>query len=245
MRTFASLGRYVGNQLYRYAFPIYRPLYSTFKSYADRTERGLLRHHLLPGSIVVDAGANIGIYSAFLSQCVSPTGQVHSFEPDQQNFTRMQAALGHIPVVRLNQLALSDKTGEATLYVSRRLNVDHRIYPVDGEARESVPIRTVRLDDYFKTGDRIDLIKMDIQGNELHALRGAERLLRENPRIKLLLELWPYGLRQAGTTWSDLITHLQDRGFTLQEISPAGLSPLPPDSVREGADWYLNVFASR
>ena len=75
-----SLLRSVGNKLYQHAFPIYRPLYSAYKNYADRAERNLLRRVLFPGAVVVDAGANIGIYSSFLAGCVGPTGQVHSFD---------------------------------------------------------------------------------------------------------------------------------------------------------------------
>jgi FkbM family methyltransferase len=240
-----NLGRHIGNQLYKFAFPIYRPLYSTFKRYADRTERGLLRRHLPPGSVVVDAGANIGIYSEFLSHCVGPTGWIHSFEPDPHNFARLHAALSETPNVRLNKLALSDRTGESTLYVSDDLNVDHRAYPTEGEPRREVAIRSVRLDGYFRPRERVDLIKMDIQGYELHALRGAERVLQENTSIKLLLELWPHGLKQAGTTWNDLITYLKDRGFELHEALPVGLRPFRAGSVRETPEWYLNLFASR
>ena len=76
----------------------------------------LLARNLGDGSVVVDAGANIGIYSEFLSKCVGPTGVVHSFEPDPDNFARLRAALSHAPNVRLNQLAVSDKTGESILY---------------------------------------------------------------------------------------------------------------------------------
>ncbi len=93
---------------------------------------------------------------------------------------------------------MSDETGESTLYISDNLNVDHRAYPTTGDSRRTVTIRATTLDDYFKPGERVDLIKMDIQGFELHALRGAARVLDDNPEVALLLEFWPYGLKQAG-----------------------------------------------
>src|SRR6266851_5948059 len=109
MSAAALLGRRIGNELYNVAFPIYRPLYSIFKSYTDRTERRLLARHLSPSSVVVDAGANIGIYSEFLARCVGPAGMVHSFEPEPENFGRLHATLSGFPNVRVNQLAVSNK----------------------------------------------------------------------------------------------------------------------------------------
>ncbi len=76
-----SLLRRVGNRLYDHAFPIYFLCYRAFKAYADRAERQLLKTILSAGAVVVDAGANVGVYSQFLSRCVGPTGVVHSFEP--------------------------------------------------------------------------------------------------------------------------------------------------------------------
>ena len=76
-----SVLRRAANKVYERAFPIYRPLYAAYKTYADRAERELLRKILFQGAVVVDVGANIGIYSQFLSRCVGPTGLVHSFEP--------------------------------------------------------------------------------------------------------------------------------------------------------------------
>ncbi|MGH9882500.1 MAG: FkbM family methyltransferase, partial [Pyrinomonadaceae bacterium] len=101
------------------------------------------------------------------------------------------------------------------------------------------------LDDYFKPGERVDLIKMDIQGYELHALRGANRVLEDNPDIKLLIEFWPYGLKQARVNWVDLIAALQQKGMVIQQVSSDGLIPFNPGSTSESADWYVNLFASR
>jgi hypothetical protein len=68
----ARLGRRFGNELYTSVFPIYRPLYSAFKAYADRAERSLLTRHVSAGCVVVDAGANIGIYSQFSQGASDP-----------------------------------------------------------------------------------------------------------------------------------------------------------------------------
>ena len=241
----ASVLRSVGNRVYEHAFPIYRPLYRAFKVYADRAERQLLRKILFPGAVVVDAGANIGIYSEFLSRCVGPTGVVHSFEPSPDNFKRLRAATRKLSNVRLSQAAVGERSGNSELYLSDKLNVDHRAYVADGDSRRTVPIEMVALDDYFKPGERVDLIKMDIQGYELHALRGANRVLEDNADIKLLVEFWPYGLKQAGANWVDLIAALEQKGMAIRQVSSEGLIPFHPSSTSESADWYVNLFASR
>ncbi len=240
----ASVLRVVGNKVYKHTFPIYRPLYRAFKAYTDRAERQLLRNILFPGAVVVDAGANIGIYSEFLARCVGPTGVVHSFEPSPENFERLRAATRNVANVQLSQAAVGERSGKSKLYISDRLNVDHRAYVTDGDSRRSVVIEMVALDDYFKSGERVDLIKMDIQGYELHALRGANRVLVDNPDIQLLLEFWPYGLKQAGARWIDLLATLKEKGMNIRQVSTSGLVPFDPSSASESADWYVNLFAS-
>jgi hypothetical protein len=103
----------------------------------------------------------------------------------------------------------------------------------------------VALDDYFSPGQRVDLIKMDIQGYELHALRGAGRVLADNPAMKLLLELWPYGLKQAGMNWIDLIDAITSRGMTVSEVTRDGLVPLRSSAISDDPDFYVNLFASQ
>src|SRR5712691_4983541 len=240
-----SVLRTAANKLYEHAFPIYRPLYAAYKGYADRAERALLKKILFQGAVVVDVGANIGIYSEFLSRCVGPTGLVHSFEPSPDNFRRLSAATRDLSNVRLTQAVVGERSGECKLYVSDKLNVDHRAYKADGDSRRAVPTEMVALDDYFKPGQRVDLIKMDIQGYELHALRGAQRVLQENPDIKLLLEFWPAGLEQAGASWEGLVQMLQNLDMNLALMKTCGLVPFDARDVRNDISWYVNLFAHR
>jgi FkbM family methyltransferase len=240
-----SVLRSFGNKVYEHAFPVYRLCYRAFKAYTDRAERQLLRRILSAGDIVVDVGANIGVYSQFLSSCVGPTGVVHSFEPSPENFKRLQSATRKLANVCLSQAAVGECSGTSRLYLSDKLNVDHRTYVGEGDSRQTVPIEMIALDDYFKPCQRVDLIKMDIQGYELHALRGASRVLADNPGIKLLFEFWPYALKEAGASWVELIAFLEQKGMCIRQLSSADLVPFRFDSASESAGWYVNLFASR
>ena len=237
--------RKVGNKIYEHAFPIYRLCYRTFKAYADRAERQVLKSVLSPGAVVVDAGANIGIYSQFLSHCVGSAGVVHSFEPSPENFKHLQSATRNCANVRLSLVGVGERSERSKLYISDQLNVDHRAYLPEGNSRRIIDIDIVALDDYFKPGQRVDLIKMDIQGYELHALRGATRVLTDNPAAKLLLEFWPYGLKQAGANWLELIDALESKNMAICEVTNRGLVPFRSESVSESPKWYVNLFVSR
>jgi FkbM family methyltransferase len=237
--------RRVGNWFYRNAFGIYRPTYAIYKAYQDRAERRFLAGTIQAGDIVVDAGANIGMYSRFLAKCVGPTGMVHSFEPHPENFARLRSAVSNSVNIQLNQLAVGNITSQSTLYISEALNVDHRVYPTEGDARRPLSIKCIALDDYFPPGQRVDFIKMDIQGYEFHALSGADRVIRENRRLKLLFEFWPYGLRQAGASWKELVVLLQRHDLSIKQISDNGITRLRPESISEEPDWYINLLAER
>ena len=235
----------LGNKLYQHAFPIYRPLYRAYKACSDRAERRLLRKVLFPGAVVVDAGANIGIYSRFLSRCVGPTGTVHSFEPSPENFKRLHAMTRKLSNVRASQVAVGARSGSSELYISDQLNVDHRTYSAEGNSRRSIPTEMVALDDYFKAGERVDLVKIDVQGYELHALRGAKRVLQENPDINLLLEFWPSGLEQSGVHWDELIDTLRGFSMDVTVVRTSGLIPFETRDVQIDISWYVNLFARR
>jgi FkbM family methyltransferase len=241
----ASIFHLIGNKAYKYTFPAYRFAYHTYKAYADRAERQLLQKMLPDAAVVVDAGANIGIYSDFLSRCVGPNGVVHSFEPSPDNFIRLRCAARKLPNVRPIAAAVGEHTGETMLYVSDKLNVDHRAYPSDGNPRRGIQVPMVALDDYFKAGERVDFLKLDIQGYELHALRGAKRIINENHNMKLLLEFWPYGLKQAGANWGALIEIIEAFAMDVMFVRADNLIPFEPRKVRTDVNWYVNLFAGR
>ncbi len=234
----------LGNRLYRHAYPLYRPLYGLYKAVFDRSERALLRRVLTPGMTVVDIGANIGAYSRFLAGLVGAQGKVIAFEPAPDVFRRLQENIAGLPQVEPIHAAVGSDSGEIVLYESDELNVDHRVYDT-GENRRQTRVRCWALDDYLQSTQRVDLIKIDVQGFELRALRGAERVLKSNAGIVVLLEFWPHGLRAAGDRPAALVDYLsKECGFLLYGLEGGNrLRSFDPTTLNEHPSSYCNVVA--
>jgi FkbM family methyltransferase len=187
---------------------------------------------------VLDVGANIGIYTEFLAKLVGPAGRVVAFEPEQQNVERLRVATRKYTQVEVVHAAVSNVSGSLKLYIADDLNVDHRSYSPD-EERPCVEVRALAIDDFVAPGKHVDVIKMDIQGAELAALRGARRLLSSDLPA-LLLEYWPYGLRSAGEEPEALLAELKSLGYRVRTIDD-----LPVPDVLVSRDVYLNLVALR
>jgi FkbM family methyltransferase len=138
----------------------------------------LMKKTLKSGMTVLDVGANIGYFSALASGLVGKSGQVHAFEPMPQNLSRLRQNLSAFRWAHAFPYAVGDATGKAAIYFNESeagwaslLNSD------DLERRADADV--IRLDDWVSnhTVDRIDFMKMDIEGGEFHALQGAQVML--------------------------------------------------------------------
>ena len=135
--------------------------------------------------ILFDVGANIGTYSQALLSLFDDTNfHLYSFEPSKEAFKLLNVNIKDDRIKTINS-GISSKTGQMTLFadfdgsalgsVYKRLLDHHRI---NMEKSEIIEVTT--LDDYCSKNNinRIDLLKLDIEGNELEALRGAKDLLK-------------------------------------------------------------------
>ncbi len=237
-----------GNFLYKYFFAIYKIVYPAFKRKQDKFEIELLQKHIKPGDVVLDIGANIGFYATILSDLVGPKGRVHCFEPDQTNFKHLKkAAKKHFNIIS-NNLAVGPKTEIIKMYTSKNLNVDHRTYKPE-EYDKEMDIRAISIDDYLPKDMLVDFIKMDIQGFEMQAVKGMINTLKLNPKLKMVSEFWPYGLRKAGSSLSEYFIFLKDMGFDVKLFLKDSLVNINLDQVKQleplGEEHYFNIFVSR
>jgi FkbM family methyltransferase len=185
----------------------------------EATETRLLANISQPGMFVVDVGANIGLYSLLFARWTGPRGHVWAFEPDPDNFAALQSNLRANRCVNVSAVhsAVGAASGEGQLYLSDAHKGDHRVYQSDN-GRAKIPVQMVALDDFFPPDQRLDLVKMDIQGAEGMALAGMKRVIKSNPDLVIVLEFWPSGLRQAGSSPEGILEGLQEQGFTLEQI---------------------------
>lgn len=181
---------------------------------------------LSPGMTVVDVGANCGQYTLLGARAVGPGGAVHSFEPVAATFEVLKenVELNHVTNVTLNQAALWNETAELSLGGNDVEVVGSGGYSAGLAAKDpsAVKVRAIRFDDYVREHalERIDLIKMDIEGAEPFMLDGArESIERFHPVF--LMEVNREALSRMNWTPERLWEWMRTRGYRAFEIGPS------------------------
>ncbi len=239
----------IGDYLYKHCFGAYKILYPIMKHYQDGAEIKLIKANVNSGDTVLDIGANIGFVTRIMSRSVGKQGCVYAFEPDEVNFRHLQAATQSLSNVTLKHAAVSNTSGTITVYKSPMLNVDHRTYPIDDYTSKS-EVACLSIDDFLPEDTKLDFIKMDIQGYEFTALQGMKNtLMRNRDHLKLFMELWPAGLKRAGSSASAVIAFLEKCGFQPHLQRGQRLSPLTSLQAKDYDDEpdniYFNIFVKK
>lgn len=211
--------------------------------YRNRTERDEVRFMLaqdLRGKLVIDIGANAGIYSYWMSKAVGPAGRVIAFEPQPEMIDSLKR-LRHsfrFPQLEIAETGLSDQPGEATL----RRELSHlggasiaRDLP---NADDSFTIPLTTLDAYISEhADRpVSFIKCDVEGHEPEVFAGAMQTLRQD-KPTLLFEFHDKQVRE-----SDLFDQLHSIGYDCFYLHDGKRHPIESlESQRASIDKpYLN-----
>jgi FkbM family methyltransferase len=197
-----------------------------------------MRENIKPGMTVLDVGANIGFYSVLLSELVGENGKVYAFEPDTTNFSFLQKNTAHLKNVVIEKVAVAETDGVIKLYKSESLNVDHQTYDV-GESRAFTEIPCISLDSYMK-GAPVNFIKIDVQGFDYYAIKGASKILAANKELSIISEVWPFGLNKASATPQQYISLLKDNGFTVEVDEKA----FAPEAIST-KDYYTDFIATK
>jgi FkbM family methyltransferase len=180
-----------------------------------------LRRHARLGMTALDLGANAGHLTLLLAHLVGRNGQVHAFEPVPEDARCLEETtrINALPNVTVHAAAVADRTGSAELAVAGAFDGAARLVELATQNGAATDRRVIRvpvttLDDFCaREGlERVDLVKMDIEGAERLALAGMEAVLARH-RPVLVAELWGAESIAAVPPW------LEARGYRVTVLT--------------------------
>ncbi|MGH7176269.1 MAG: FkbM family methyltransferase [Tepidisphaeraceae bacterium] len=207
-------------------------------SHYDRDVADYIAARIRPGQVVLDVGANMGVYALQFGSWVGNSGKVYAFEPNPgarqvlQRHVRMNRFQDRIEIV---PSAVSSCPGEAEFFARdadgmSRLGSANPLLEKSGEIR---PLRVsiTTLDEFCRErAVTPDWLLLDIEGFEIAALRGArEMICRHRARMEILVELHPASWQDAGTSRRDAQAILEEL-----ELCPFSMDGSPADLEQYG-----------
>jgi FkbM family methyltransferase len=183
-----------------------------------------------PGSVCVDVGAAAGIYTVSLSRLAGPSGLVHSVEPLPFAWPTWNRLLDvrSSPNVLHHPVALGSEPGEASMSVPKgrhglvtgRSFISQHCLGLGSNAEFAqhitYPVPVATLDGLLEEGDRdrLDFVKIDVEGAELHVLKGGSGVI-ESFRPAMLIEIEARHTARYQYSPEDVVSWLTDRGYAM------------------------------
>ncbi|MFL6828511.1 MAG: FkbM family methyltransferase [Bradyrhizobium sp.] len=209
----------------------------------QRAELDFIKHHVRQNDVVCDIGANKGSFIYWLS-CWCRAGKVVAFEPQPELARRLLSVCTAMKLsnVTVEGKAVYSHSGRRNLYVPTKDSPGASLIPngsSGGEASTTVSVPVVSLDDYFCDNTRIALLKIDVEGAELHVLKGAERILRTSAPL-IVFECENRHLTCGSV--ADTFSYLERLGYEGRFICRKKILPISKFDAslhqRQSGEWF-------
>lgn len=195
-----------------------------------------LKRTLRPGMTCVDVGANVGYFTLLMARQVGRQGRVIAFEPSRRTCQSLRdnIVLNGLTNVTAETIALSDHEGAVEFHegppgydvYNSMGTITHP--SASGQAFTTVSVPCTMLDRYLEhqNNRKVDIIKLDVEGAELFALRGMATTLERNPQVRLIIELADQTTAGFGYAAKEIVSWLLDRGWQISLIKAFGKTSL-------------------
>ncbi len=209
------------------------------------------------GDTVIDIGANYGLWAYYMSRAAGRSGKVWSFEPipfTARTFRLIARALRFTDNVELVNKGCGEKAGriEFTVPVQSGIAISAGLVHMAGrrdqrpgkevhasfDKTKNVECDVVALDEFLPDVDRVSLLKCDIEGADLFAMRGAKKLLAKHKPV-VVIEITPWFLEGFGLTVNDVYGFFEELGYRCYRYDDGGrLVPTPASAIVED-NWVF------
>jgi FkbM family methyltransferase len=227
-----------------------------FRRAADVGDFKAIPRLVKAGDITFDVGAHAGIYSVLLSRLCGSTGRVWAFEPVPDTYWRLREtlALNRCENVIPVRAAVFEKNGIAKMnlfepeYSEWNTFGKPSFFTPEGAPippRESIEVPARTLDQFCDAEkiERINFLKVDVEGFELKVFDGAQRLLEEHRIDFICFEVSKVPLKGAGVESRQIFEALETHGYSSYELDKATGAFRGP--IHDTPEEWTNIYASR
>ena len=213
----------------------------------------LIRENVKPGDVCFDVGANIGYVTLVLAKLSGKDGVVYAVEPTKQNYKVLKKNIilnGYENNIFAKRLAISNKTGKATLYLSGQSNLSslsRHSKTVTGRKEE---VDTMTVDEYLEDKKTPNMYKMDIEGHEVQVLNGMHKTATVSPPgTQIFMEVHPK-LYNKKLNMEDALKRFVKLGFRFRYVVSAAVAQpklfkkkgYTPTRIFDVSGWQRGIY---
>ena len=155
----------------------------------------VFRSFLKQNSVVLDIGANFGLYTATSASRMKDCGRFYSFEANPHTFDFLRRTLYanrlvHHPNVTAVNALVGESAGRGTLHYLPEFLGGATMTDIGqwGDAKRSIELDMITIDEFLPPGLAVDLVKIDVEGHEPFVIRGMQKTIRRSPNIRIFIE---------------------------------------------------------
>jgi FkbM family methyltransferase len=176
-----------------------------------------LKKYVKSGDTIIDVGANIGYYTRIASALTGKKGRVFAFEPMPSAFNLLIANTKNLINVKSHEIAISDIKGKSRFSIQKYGDTSSLV--TNRPAKSVITVQTNTLDNIFQNENKIDLIKIDVEGFEYEVIKGAIKIIQAKSPLLYFEHIDKY-TSNRGLTIDDFKALLEPLNYSLGWVNP-------------------------
>ena len=181
----------------------------------ERRATEIMQDFIEADDVILELGANVGYYVCMEAKILSDEGYIYAVEPSPENVASLQAniALNDVKHIEVFNMAMSDKTVTAKLFMGPACNLHSLVDRSDKSEREFIEVQTDSVDHFLEGKKPITFLRMDVEGYETIIFDGMQETLSSPSLTKLFIEIHPMVIEPE--RMRAFCQQLQDNDFSM------------------------------